>query len=646
MVSVLSGIAACGEDDHAPVATNFSRGGNGTGARGGTSGNEGGEGGSGGEMEPTNPLAPVVSVTNPEGLSDPDDGEVLTAGTVTVTCDITQSTEAGAQPVDPTTVKVQLLDGEGNVVAEVDGVPGEDEGTFSGTLTVPADLPNGEVRLQCVASDTSAMPIQGLGFIDTFVDQGPTIIASEPIMNSAHALEGAVAFEFDVLPAPLADGDEGAEISEVTLDVNGISIDVDQDGDTYTTDIDFTDPVLFPDTPTGIVPVLIRATNSREPEPITRTLGYDIVIDGEGPAIEITSHASNDVVGGQVVLEFTVTDALTAVNRDSVSIQLNNEDPVEFVDADPWTEANGVYTYSFDSRNIVSSKVQITVNISATDTVGNDSSGASLTLWIDNTPPAVDLDPSNVREFKLVGGVEHCSSAFDPVGPEAVNDEGLIGEIETFRVAVWEQTNGILGQNVFHYAGTDTESVYIYLQPDVDTPLLIDTDDDADNLCDELAVEDVGVFLQLEGIGATGAAIYDDYDSGADPDQGTCVLDSTSAVPDPLCESDASDMHRVIAHDGKPGIPVIFAKPELVGAECTGAQWEIGPFIDQDGWVCLAARAVDVVGNVGISPPLRACFDSLDIPGEPACATMSDTPPDCTDTCTPPPGWGSVIIKN
>src|SRR5688572_13727280 len=118
VLSTLVTAAACGgEDEHAP-ALGFTGGGKGSGgssSRGGSVG-EGGEGGEG--LPPQDPRAPVVVVTDPDAVEDPDEGEVLTSGEVTVTCSVTQSTEPGSEPVDPATVKIQLLDSEGNVVAE------------------------------------------------------------------------------------------------------------------------------------------------------------------------------------------------------------------------------------------------------------------------------------------------------------------------------------------------------------------------------------------------------------------------------------------------------------------------------------------------------------------------------------------------
>lgn len=634
-------MTACSGDDERAAPLSW-QGAGGTGNRPGSGGgsNEGGAAGDG--AEPQDPRAPVVVVISPDAVENPDDGVVLTAGEVDVTCSATRSAATGSQPVDPAALRVQLVDEEGNVIQEVAGEPSDGD-EFTGTLNVPADLPNGPVTLRCLASDTSEPPRQGRGSVGTFVDQGPTIVVNEPAPDSGHPLEGVVSVEFEVLPAPLAGGDDGAEVGEVSLDVNGVPIALSNDGDVYSADIDFTDAVLFPEAPTGSVPFLLRASNSRAPEPITRTHGYSITVDGAGPVIDVTSHNSDDVVGGEVVLQFTVADELSGVDRSTVVVELNGV-PNEFVPGDPWSEANGNYSFTFDSRNIQTSTVQITVNVRATDNVGNESDGASLTLWLDNTPPTVDLDPANVREWKVVASNEVCSESFDPVGPAAVNDEEVIGKIETFRTLVWEGTNSLPGQTTLHHAGTNVDSVYMYLS-DENEPLLIDTNED--DVCDEIAVDDLD-FLQLAGINPTGSAWFGNASPAAYPDPAPfgCSLESAPNEPAHLCTLNASDMTRVIKHDYMSTIPALFAKPEFVGTECTGQQWELGPFIDTEGWVCLAARAEDVVGNVGISRPLRACYDDPTTEEQPDCATMTTTPPDCTDGCTPPPRLALGFVRN
>jgi hypothetical protein len=82
--------------------------------------------------------------------------------------------------------------------------------------------------------------------------------------------------------------------------------------------------------------------------------------------------------------------------------------------------------------------------------------------------------------------------------------------------------------------------------------------------------------------------------------------------------------------------PVIYGVPSPLAAECTGASYEVGTRATQEGWICLAAVAVDNVGNRAVSRPKRLCFDNPTTSVVPACRTDKSNPPSCTDGCTLP----------
>jgi hypothetical protein len=113
--------------------------------------------------------------------------------------------------------------------------------------------------------------------------------------------------------------------------------------------------------------------------------------------------------------------------------------------------------------------------------------------------------------------------------------------------------------------------------------------------------------------------------------------------PKTLCTNEASDMWQVIEDDYNK-TPVIYGASVTAGLECTGVEWEFTGKLDKDGWVCFVARALDNVGNVGVSRPLRVCVDDPSVEGTPPCASSSTTPPTCTDGCTLPPRWGNSLV--
>jgi hypothetical protein len=302
-----------------------------------------------------------------------------------------------------------------------------------------------------------------------------------------------------------------------------------------------------------------------------------------------------------------------------------------------WTFANNVYTFEFDSRQAKDAKVQITVNVGATDKVGNVSTGASQLLYLDNYPPLIDLDPANIRTKNNPPGEVKCSNSFDPVGFDAKDDLELVPAAGIFRAIVEDQTNHADGVPIVHLANTDPMRVKLYVGANNGMPLLIDKD--MDGICDEVAEVESTRAVALSPVQKAGVPWYqvDDIVSPA-VNSNICKTENGS---DPLSLCDGhSDMWQVIQEEDT-GTPLVYAVSPTAGIECTGVAWEFGGKLSADGWVCVATRAVDKVGNVGVSRPIRICMDDPDRAGTPPCANSSEPepPPSCTDGCAPPPPW-------
>jgi hypothetical protein len=383
---------------------------------------------------------------------------------------------------------------------------------------------------------------------------------------------------------------------------------------------------------------VIRARNQRTPTPAENIESYHFKIDGSGPMITVKSHKNQDIIGGKVNLVFTVVDAISAVDSKTVSVSLNQVENLYGVSGD-WAQNQNEYSFTFDSANVSGSKVQVTVNINASDLAGNASAGESLLLYLDNHAPSIDLDPANVRARRLRTPVE-CSESFDPLGPFASNDLARVQSFAYFRALVWDETNFVPGQSVRYMAGADPQSVYLYLQPDSSTPLLVNNDSDPE--CDVLNISPGGVplpTLRLNPVNPQGNAWYRTDDPTVSPEATGCVL-ANDTKPQYLCQT-YSDMTVVIRHDSASVEPVVYGIGALSGVECTGTGWELPSQLanarQKEGWFCLAVAGQDKVGNAGISRPLRVCYDNPATPFVPSCATeQSEEPPSCTDGCTPP----------
>jgi hypothetical protein len=638
LLSVGVVLACGGEDDRqiAPPSAEGARGGvvappSGQGGRTSTppTGSEGGDVG-----DVTEPGAPEIEVTSPQALDDPADGEVIVTSEVDVVCHVEKATLSGAMPVDKSSVTIDMLDADGKVVESMAAEPTEATDEYSAHFFLTAIKDNGSVSFRCSARDTSQPAKSASKTIHTFVDKGPTIQVVEPAPKSAHALMGAVRFEFDVTPAPLTGDDPGAEVGDVTLEVKGVPIRVSSNnGETYQAFVDFTDQDVFTDIPNGEVQVQITASNVRSPEPAVRTEPYTFVIDGEGPVVTIQSPQNEAVVGGQVQLRFSVLDQLSGVDPDTLVIELNNKE-YHYGEGGTWSSTGqGDYVFLFDSVQAEKdSKIQATVTIRATDEVGNMSEGESLILYLDNVPPIVELDPPQVievRENSTAPSGQFCSYPFDPVGPLSANDLEVVADVQRMRAMVVDQTNEAAGQNILYFSGQRPDSVYVYLQADPNEPLLVDSDHDGN--CDELVDSRNDLpFQHLNGIASQGVAWYGPA-SDDNPLPDGCDYQGQKA-PDALCQPQGSDMSRIVAWRPNNKVPVIYGIGNLAGGPaCIGTDWEIGQFVEE-GWFCVAARAEDNAGNVGISRPLRLCYD--DGNGDADCD--EGLAPECTDGCTIP----------
>ncbi len=149
-------LVACGSDKHGAFVP---PGGDGDGDGGATaragSGNSSGRGGSGGRGGNGNmagsadiagqggsagmsPAAPVIEITTPGAAKDPNVDTILVEDQVTVLCTVTKSSASGAKPVDPSTVKIALLDADGKPLKTNAGATTSNDSEYSSTFVLTA----------------------------------------------------------------------------------------------------------------------------------------------------------------------------------------------------------------------------------------------------------------------------------------------------------------------------------------------------------------------------------------------------------------------------------------------------------------------------------------------------------------------------
>jgi hypothetical protein len=356
--------------------------------------------------------------------------------------------------------------------------------------------------------------------------------------------------------------------------------------------------------------------------------------------VNVISPIEEAVVGGKIDLEFTVTDVPAGVDNSTVKVKMGGTEYAYTPNSTDWTEDNGKFTFRFDTVNIANAVAQVTINVLAADRVQNRSQGDDHTIYLDNQPPIVDLDPGPFRERVKQGEDNYCTVPFDPLGTASANDGQTVSATPRFRALVWERTNGLPTQPALHYSGLNESSVYLYIQPNTTKPLVTDSADD-DRICDDvpLDLQQSLTFRVLNPLQPQGESDFGVADTNL-PTPSLCLFKGATSPVARLCDG-VSDMKRVIDHDGISGLnPVVFAGGQLMGDECTGNHWEILGTVGRQGWVCLAARAKDRLGNVGVSAPLRVCLVTTD----PSVCTR-EAMPSCTDGCQLPTEFGPTIVN-
>lgn len=596
------------------------------------------------------PAAPIIEFLTPKALKDPNSGDVLTTPMVTARCKVTMSSAAGARDVNQSTVKITLVNMSDPTKPLLAGVvvnAGNDEFTADFDLS---EQPNGPLQFACTAADVSKPALTGLATLDTFLDLGPTIELMEPADGSAHQLTKAVHVAFRVTDWPVSLDDMQATTTGIHLVVSGQDFDMEIMADPteaglYTADIDFQDPAHFPMAP-ETAEIIVTASSSRTPIAAERRAVAEIAIDAEPPEIAIVTPKALALVRGDVTIQITVTDPSGVDNSTVIATVLVAGEP-HVISGSDWLINKTTYTSHFDTGGFDAKATQITINVSATDKVGNETvSPASVVVRLDNVPPIISLDPPLIREYKDSNGTAVCSLAFDPVGDNATNDLDTVVTESLYRAMTWDKTNHAQGEEISYVAGIDNSKVKLYAQPDTTIPLLIDKDLDDAHICDEinyedLAIADLPAVVNLAPITRKGSAAYStvaDFDNPLHmPAPGFCTAGPTAIDKTPLCPN--TEMFRAIPQlidvANPPG--AIFAmSPTNSGiGVCNGNSWAV-PFGGHEGWVCIAARVEDTIGNVGVSRPLRVCYDDPSTAFMPDCSPQAGEAVTCTQDCSPP----------
>jgi hypothetical protein len=593
------------------------------------------------------PGALAIEMVEPSDETKPEEvyDEAVTAG-----CRVHEPSGAdagvnSALKLDPSTVVFELISPDDEVLNSLPGAVSEDDATLYEVTFPVQNVDSGRVRLRCRASDASSSPREVSADAQTFIDHGPIVTVINPVEGAPESALGAVAFEYDVSADQLVKGDKEAAIDGVELSLVGRTFTLTERDDkpgVYRTTVDFQDKDIFEEVPTGQIQIAVDATNLRG---ITHTTKYEFLLDGSGPEVAILAPGETAIIGGKVQLQIQATDDASAIDWNTLVVTLN-DDEYPYEENGPWGINGDVATFTFETGDVKGSIEQITVNVLVKDRAGNPSPGTAALYYRDEIPPIVTMNPPNFRAVDTSPTPDACSIPFDPLGiaPEDGQD---VPDRAQYRALVWDLTNHAEGSNVEHPSFVNRSSVDLYVRRP-DAPLVVDTNDDGQ--CDDIAEEGTK-FQDLTALIPTGSAVYttmnDDTQAPAIDEwpYGCELVDRT--VPPALCAEEASDLTIVVGHAVNKSEPLVYSVSPTDSLECTGQAWELASagLSNYQGWVCLAVRAYDNVGNRGVSSPIAVCYDNSQIEGEPDCTADKSDKPDCTDGCSAPPQMPPAFVK-
>jgi hypothetical protein len=356
------------------------------------------------------------------------------------------------------------------------------------------------------------------------------------------------------------------------------------------------------------------------------------VSDDTGPSISATVPELGAMIGGVIKISATVEDKEpsgepgSGVDNSSVVAVVGNGD--QTFEVALVQQPTGEYSNLFDTTKLPSYAIFPTISFRARDVLGNEST-VGYELSLDNTPPVIDLDPPNVRLVREDGT---CSWAFDPVGPDAVDDGNLVPQLFDVRVRAEDRGNTPLTgpADFVPIAGVDQGKVQLLLLSNTQRPLVVDTSDPPDGLCDDVNPDLVPT---TEPQTDTDAQIVNmlplSPNAGADFSPEPAVSCSGTDSPpafDSFCETTGNESKAqypsdnsvpLIAHCDSMTAVLSYSVDKLSsiytigpivgnGLACAGHQFDASNHV-KDGWACLAVTASDGRGNKQVSRPIRIC---------------------------------------
>jgi hypothetical protein len=485
---------------------------------------------------------------------------------------------------------------------------------FSGVPLNLSLVATGTYDLVCTATTVGGASANSK--ITLWVDTGPTVVVVSPKAGGYY--KGSAPVEVDATQAKFA-------ITSVTMRVGqGDAVPLTETSNgVYRSTIDFDSfvPPLV-----GDELVTFRAYDENGIETVVAS---HFVSDSTGPSITATVPANGSMIGSVITVSATVSDPAGVDTSSVVAVVGNGNQNFQITLAPPATGEGGVYSNLFDTTKLPSYALFPTISFRARDVLGNEST-VSYELSLDNTPPTIDLDPPYMRRVKVIGEQASCSWAFDPVGPDAVDDGSLVTQLFDVRVRAEDNGNTPLtgSADFIPIGGVDQGQVQLLILSNTSRPLVVDTSDPPDGICDAINPDLVPTTKPETDVDAQLISMVPMTPvQGADfsPEPGVaCSTVTDGSPPDPgsFCWTTENDskaqfaagsstahcytMTEVLSYSAN--LPSIYTVGPIVadGVQCAGRQFDASNNL-KDGWACLAATARDTLGNKQVSRPIRIC---------------------------------------
>lgn len=503
-------------------------------------------------------------------------------------------------------------------------------------------LQEGQHLVRVTARDVS----NRLGYADVYFnyDKGPIITVYSPSVNGRY--HGGMNVSFRVRD------DDGVQASSVqavlasqnlaltqgnvsTETANGNPVWID-----FSTTVLFNDPMFSPPLD-GVQRITVSAENSLGN---SADKSVDFVVDNTGPVIQVTSHTEGQIIGSITHISATITDE-AGVLASSVTAVIGNND-VQYTLPLRAAANSDVYEGSFDTTVLPSTFVWPALQVFATDLLGNESSVA-FQLALDNQPPLASLDPpENMRMAKKNSSKQlECSLEFDPVGWNSANDGTQVAQVFWLRARVEDRGNGAYGAMWSPLALVNQSAVELYILDDTSQALVVDRN--GDGICNDINPNLLPTVtlsgdpretlkLNMVALKPAGTADYRPDMITPTPPPPCQAWGVATDPPDFLCPVVEDDLNVLIWYTFDKAEPAIYGLPPFNASSplyCSGIQFDARANNIAEGWACIAVKAIDNVGNVGVSAPLRVCIDYNPYDGitPPDCMNLSN-PPNCTGT--------------